>query len=153
MKIEIMKIKKNEKKNDENNYIIAEINIGENDVNKNIRILNSCEESLRTNPYGDYIKQFKNEDEIKKCVIQINGEITPFNYFYKFKSKGKYTIKYSFKNKLKNSSLMFYECLSLTSIDLSNFNTNNIINMCSMFCGCSSLKSVIIIIIFEPISD
>ena len=37
----------NENKNNENNYIIAEINIGKDNMNKNIRILNSCEESLR----------------------------------------------------------------------------------------------------------
>ena len=85
--------KKNENKNNDNNYIIAEINIGKDDINKNIRILNSCEESSRTYPKWDYIKNFKNENEIKKCVIQINDEIISFNYFYKFKSKGKYIIK------------------------------------------------------------
>ena len=134
--------KNNENKNNDNNYIIAEINIGKDDINKNIRILNSCEESLRESPSWDYIKNFKNENEIKKCVIQINDEIIPFNYFYKFKSKGKYTIKYSFKNKLKNSSLMFHECSSLTNIDLSNFNTDNVINMFGMFYGCSSLTNI-----------
>ena len=90
----------------------------------------------------DYIKQFKNEDEIKKCVIQINGEITPFNYFYKFKSKGKYTIKYSFINKLKNISLMFYKCSSSSHINLSNFDTNNVTNMYYTFKGCSSLANI-----------
>ena len=35
----------------ENNYIIAEIEIKENDVNKDIRIINSYEESLRINKY------------------------------------------------------------------------------------------------------
>ena len=33
----------------ENNYIIAEINIKEEDINKDIRILNSYEETLRIN--------------------------------------------------------------------------------------------------------
>ena len=32
----------------------------------------------------------KNEEEIKKCEIRINNELIPFNYFYKFKKKGKY---------------------------------------------------------------
>ena len=132
--------KKNENKNNDNNYIIAEINIGKDDINKNIRILNSCEESLRTDPDWNYIKDFKNENEIKKCEIQINDKLIPFNYFYNFKSKGKYIIKYSFKNKLKNTSLMFYKCSSLTNINLSNFNTNNVTHMELMFCECSSLK-------------
>jgi len=37
---------------------------------------------------------------------------------------------------------MIYQYKLLTNIDLSNFNTNNIINMCSMFGYCSSLKSI-----------
>ena len=35
---------------------------------------------------------------------------------------------------------MFYKCSSLTNIDLSNFNTQNVTNMEDMFYGCSSLK-------------
>ena len=37
---------------------------------------------------------------------------------------------------------MFYNCSSLNSLNLSNFNTNNVINMKSMFCDCSSLTSL-----------
>ena len=34
---------------------------------------------------------------------------------------------------MKNMSYMFYKCSSLTSVDLSNFNTNNVKNMSHMF--------------------
>ena len=64
-----------------NNYIIAEIDIKDEDINKNIKILGSYEEFLRTNP--GILKSndlFKNEDEIKNCEIRINNEIIPFNY-------------------------------------------------------------------------
>ena len=125
-----------------NNYIIAEIDIKDEDINKNIKILSSYEEFLRTNPGKLENNIFKNEDEIKKCEIKINNEIIPFNYYYKFKSKGKYTIKYSFKNNLKCICLMFGDCKLLTKIDLSNFNTNNVTNMGCMFYGCSSLINV-----------
>jgi len=94
-----------------NNYIIAEIDIKDEDANKNIKILGSYEEFLRTNP--GILKSndlFKNEDEIKNCEIRINNEIIPFNYYHKFKSKGKYTIKYSFKNNLKCICFMFGDC-------------------------------------------
>ena len=37
---------------------------------------------------------------------------------------------------------MFYGCSSLKSINLSNFDTKNVINLNSMFYGCSSLKSI-----------
>ena len=64
-----------------NNYIISEIIIKEEDINKNIRIINSYEEYLRTNP-GEIKKNVKynNEDEIKKCQIIINDDLIPFNY-------------------------------------------------------------------------
>ena len=35
---------------------------------------------------------------------------------------------------------MFSGCKSLTNINLSNFNTQNVTNMSFMFAGCSSLK-------------
>lgn len=37
---------------------------------------------------------------------------------------------------------MFYGCESLTSLDLRNFNTENVTNMANMFDGCSSLTSL-----------
>ena len=37
---------------------------------------------------------------------------------------------------------MFYECNSLADIDLSNFNTENITNMSSMFEKCISLTKI-----------
>ena len=37
---------------------------------------------------------------------------------------------------------MFYNYSSFESIDLSSFNTSNVIDMSCMFSGCSSLKSI-----------
>ena len=37
---------------------------------------------------------------------------------------------------------MFLGCSSLTSINLSNFNTNNVTNMYGMFYGCRSLTTI-----------
>ena len=39
-------------------------------------------------------------------------------------------------------SSMFYNCSSLTTLDLSNFNTNNVSNMSRMFYYCSSLATL-----------
>ena len=40
---------------------------------------------------------------------------------------------------------MFWNCLSLKELNLSNFNTNNVTNMSGMFKGCSdNLKKKII---------
>ena len=125
------------------NYIIAEFNVKGEDINKDIKILGSYEEFLRTNPSKPKEdNKYKNEEEIKKCKIEINDELIPFNYYHKFQSKGKYTIKYSFKNNLKNACLMFGDCKLLVNINLSNFNTNNVTNMSGMFYGCSSLTNI-----------
>ena len=141
---DIKKIKEKVKNllNENNNYIIAEINIKDEDLNKDIRILNSYEECLRTP--GKWLKDeiFNNENEIKKCEIKINDELIPFNYFYKFKSKGKYIIKYSFKNKLRKTCFMFYGCSFLTKINLSYFNTDNVNDTHCMFRGCLSLIDI-----------
>ena len=68
--------------------------------------------------------------------------LLPFSYFHKFNKKGKYTIKYIFKKNITKTNCMFMWCSSLNSIDLSNFNSNNVINMASMFSGCSSLTKI-----------
>ena len=133
----------NKELNLDTNYIIAEINIKDADINKDIKILSSYEECIRNNPER-YFKNdnYKNENEIKQCEIRINDEIIPFNYYHKFKSKGKYIIKYSFKTNLKSTCLLFRECELITKINLSNFNTNSVSIMKSMFSGCSSLTNI-----------
>ena len=41
-----------------------------------------------------------------------------------------------------NTSYMFNSCLSLTNLDLSNFDTSNVTGMNNMFGGCSSLTTL-----------
>ena len=127
--------------NIDNNYIIAEIDII--NVNKDIRIINSYEESLRKDCLKKEIKKsYMNENEIKECIIKINDKEVPFNYFFKFDKKGTYTIKYYFKNYLTKTNCMFYGCENIKKLNLSNFYTKNIINMGGMFFGCSSLTDI-----------
>ena len=45
-------------------------------------------------------------------------------------------------SKVTNMENMFYGCSSLTSLDLSNFDTSNVSTMGTMFYGCSSLTSL-----------
>ena len=39
-------------------------------------------------------------------------------------------------------SHIFYECTTLTSLDLSNFNNDNVIDMSHMFYNCSALDTL-----------
>ena len=126
------------------NYILSEIEIKENDIYKDVRIINSYEEYCGKNK-GPIYDIYKNENEIKNnIVIKIGETIIPFSYFHKFKEKGRYTIKYIFKNNLTNTNHMFSSSSSIIKIDLSNFNTKNVTNMWNMFYGCSSLKKIIL---------
>ena len=145
----IIKCKKifniNEKMNNSNNYIISEIFIEDNEVNKDVRIINSFEQTKREFKWGDNKNdnEFKNEKEIKEnCEIEIDNEKVPFSYFYKFNKKGKHIIKYSFIKNLTKTDYLFYRCKSLTSINLSNYNTENVTNMKNMFGDCKSLKNI-----------
>ena len=124
-----------------NNYIIAEFDIQKD--NQDIRIINSYEKTTSGDKYINYKKEYENENEIKdNCQIRINDELIPFSYFYTFKKKGKYKIKYSFLLNITKSNYLFNDCSSLINIDLSNFNTNNINNMCYMFNDCSFLLNI-----------
>ena len=130
---------------DKNNYIVAEININENEINKNIRIINSFENSKKQFFITNMDKglYYENEQELKeKCKIIINNKIIKFNYYYKFKKIGKYKIEYLFKENLEKADYMFYGCNFLTYINLSNFNTHNVTNMSCMFYGCNSLINI-----------
>ena len=134
--------KKNLMKKD--NFIIAQINIKKKEVNKYIRIISSYEEYMEYKGYKDKdLKEgLKNEKEIEQCEIIINNKKNKFTYFFAFKNEGIYKIKYTFKNLLTKINHLFFDCSSLISIDLSNFNSQNVTNMELMFCGCSSLKEI-----------
>ena len=123
------------------NEIILEINIKY--INSRERIINSFENIREDQALTRKEKGGKeNEKDIKDCEIYINDKKIDFTYFYTFKKKGVYKIKYKFKNLLKSTSFMFYDCKYLSSLDLSNFNTQNITNMEYMFSHCHSLSSL-----------
>lgn len=83
---------------------------------------------------------------VKKVVVKAN---------ISFEGKSSYpyvaiipysTIEASFKGGntigVTNMSSMFYSCTSLTSLDVSNFDTSNVTYMGNMFNGCRSIKSL-----------
>ena len=136
----VQKDEKNEKIED--NYIIAKFEIDGIDINSDIRIINSYEDSQRTKKEKFFDKGEMNEEEIKNCEIMINDEKIPFSYFFKFKNKGIYSVKYSFKNCLTNVDSMFNDCRNLIKVDLSHFNAQKVYRMDKMFSFCLKLKEI-----------
>ena len=124
------------------NIIIGEINIGYEDVNQDIQILNSFENVKRINHYNDNDddSKFENEKELQENTeIRIDGKKIDFSYLYQFEEEKKYKIEFSFKHNLSKTNHMFCGCSKYTNLNLSNFNTQKINNMCAMFNGCISL--------------
>ena len=127
------------------NFIIGELIINKNNINKYIQIINSFENMKRENKWkdskDDYL--YQNEKEIKEYIeIKLNGKQIEFTYKYKFIEEGKYIIEYSFKKNLTKTSYMFYNCNSLINLDLSNFNTQDVADMSYMFYWCKSLTNL-----------
>jgi surface protein len=141
LKNNILNKKESNNNNTIDNYIIGEIYISEENIGKEIRIINSYEEKYREYKYNKE-EEYRNEKEIKECIIEINDIKYSFSYFHKFENSGKYKIKYIFKNLITNCNRMFSECSSLTNLNLSNFNTQNVTDMSWMFYNCSSLTNL-----------
>ena len=116
------------------NYFISEYIINENLVNQAITILNYDDTSL-----GNL---FFKSDLQRYCDLYLNDVKINFCLNYNFKKEGKYKIKGILKNTLSDLSYMFYNCLYLKSLDLSNFNSNKVNNMQNMFSICCSLTSL-----------
>ena len=67
-------------------------------------------------------------------MLYLNYKKINDNY-YIFSKIGNYKLKLLFKQYLIDMSNMFSNCSSLTSLNLSNFNTNNVIDMNNIFLG------------------
>jgi V8-like Glu-specific endopeptidase len=122
LKNNILNKKESNNNNTIDNYIIGEIYISEENIGKEIRIINSYEEKYREYKYNKE-EEYRNEKEIKECIIEINDIKYSFSYFHKFENSGKYKIKYIFKNLITNCNHMFFKCSSLTNLNLLNYNT------------------------------
>ena len=51
-------------------------------------------------------------------------------------------LQYLYTNEVKDMTQMFYHCLNLTSLNLSNFNTAKVTSMSDMFNTCENLKTI-----------
>ena len=125
------------------NYIEGKITITDFYVNKDVKIIGSFEKD-GTDCYSiknEDLNKYKNEQEIKTNTrIKINGKEIKFSYYHKFPKRGDYDIKYTFKSELIKADYLFSDCKLITSLDLSNFISENVINMCGMFNNCIFLK-------------
>ena len=84
------------------------------------------------------------------CLTKIEGienlnteSVTDMSsMFYNCKSLSSLNLSKFNTAKVENMAFMFYNCESLSSLNLSNFNTAKVTDMNSMFAGCSNLSSL-----------
>ena len=123
-----------------NNEIIIKVKIEENDINKDVYILN----------YPYYTKEdgkkleYNGLKEMTKIntLMFINNEKVEYEKYKKFDKKGIYKIKIISKMNLTNAYCMFQGCKNIIDIDLSKFETSYINNMGGMFRGCKNLINI-----------
>ena len=93
------------------------------------------------------------DDEVSKDINESNIDLFINNVKYDFRKnldyedsifkEGElYFIKIKFKNKINDCKKMFKNCKNIVNIDLSSFDTKNVIDMSEMFSGCSGLVNI-----------
>ena len=112
------------------NEIELTLEIDKFDINKKIYFIDNT-------PYHDKIKEMNKLN----TKIYINDKYQKYKKYFIPKKEGIYSIKLIFNFLIKDCSYMFYNVKQLISVDLSSFDTTNIINMEYMFSGCDYLKS------------
>ena len=130
------------------NCIFAEYIITEDDVNKNVRILNHDEEIEIENfddSYGPnyYTEGTDNQEEIEEsCMIYFGNKPIKFTETFNFFKKGKFSFTFEFKYKLTNISHLFKDCHNLLSVDFSRFDSSQLQEIDSLFENCYNLKYI-----------
>ena len=124
------------------NYIITKIEIQENDINKDIKIINNIIGETYIDHYDITFYFYNDQINSENIEIEVDGKIIPFSLYYNFKEKGTHLLKYYINKNLSNLSSIFRYCENIINIDMTNFNTKNITDMNTMFGCCKSLKNV-----------
>ena len=136
------------------------IKIKKDDINKKIYFLDNTDGEIEMdneikdtiNEYGEpdikLIKKEEHHHDFLKELNESNVELYINNKKYKYQKYFKpekediYEILLKFNILMKDCSFMFYNSSYLTNIDLSSFNTKNVINMYCMFYSCSNLTNI-----------
>ena len=78
----------------------------------------------------------------ENCEMLLDGEKINFEKYHTFTKEGIYTIKLILKDKINSCKKMFLQCEYIKSIDLSNFNAEDVTDMSLMFINCFNLEEI-----------
>ena len=119
------------------NYIVYEVKIDKQDINKKINLLGISPKSITKDPQ---IYQFINASNSKIYID--NKKIENFSLKQEFPNPGTFQIKIEISEFLSDLSFIFFLCKYISKVDLSHLNMENISSMESAFSGCSNLIEI-----------
>ena len=121
------------------NKIIINLEIGEKD--KIDKVGNKFNDIyfLGKNPKEE---KYNNELNDSNCLIYVNNQPNKFCFCFNPEQEGEYEIILYLNTKIKNCSYMFNKCNNIKSIDLSSFDSSDVIDMSYMFNECTDLKEI-----------
>ena len=125
------------KKNNERLEILLDTIIMKDDDDKYKNMITGTLD-INTEYVNKRIRFYHNEMNYN-IEVYINNEKLKNN---KFENEGKYSFKIIFNDIVTNMKSFFSNCLTITSLDFSNFNTFNITDMSFMFNECYYLKEI-----------
>ena len=125
------------KKNNERLEILLDTIIMKDDDDKYKNMITGTLD-INTEYINKHIHFYHNEMNYN-IEVYINNEKLKNN---KFENEGKYSFKIIFNDIVTNMKSFFSNCLTITSLDFSNFNTFNITDMSFMFNECYYLKEI-----------
>ena len=126
-----------------NNEIKLKIKIEKKDVNKKIYLLDNTDGKFFINgKWEEYHHNCLKELNESNTDIFINSKQFKFKKFFEPIEIGIYDIIIKLNVQMTDCSFMFYGCKNLTEIDLSSFDTSNVINMSGMFSQCNNLTKI-----------
>ena len=119
------------------NQIILKLEIWNSYIGQKVYFLDNYEHNLSNYPN-------KNLEELNKSNTKlfINEKEYIYQKYFVPSEQGIYTIRLVFNILIKDCSFMFRCCEIINSIDLSSFNTSEVINMSYMFFNCYNLTSI-----------
>ena len=121
------------------NQILCEITIKKEDINKPIQLLNYLDNEKKHLCGKENLKEIKDN-----CELYLNGEKIDFTFTYKFQKEGKNKLKIVCKKPLSNIGHMFYDCTHTNFIDLSHFNSSNLVELNGLFYNCTLLSILLL---------
>ena len=137
------KMKENKDELNINNKINLQLNIEKGDINKCIYFLDNTNRSFLINKkFEVHNHDFLKELNDSNVELYINEKKYIYQKYFKPEKEGIHNITLKIKIRMKDCSFMFYDCSKITSIDLSSFDTKDVINMGYMFHGCINVTNI-----------